>query len=142
MSLHMTQGSTYTDRDGQVKTFTNIDWDKKTSVGFSRTEEERLKDEEDSKNILNNIINAILALPAVNADRRYDHLKNRMREYGITWNERAVRETCLIKANDPFGDYAGFLFLNVWRNTIPERNWFVDLSYEEIAEGKWKEYVK
>lgn len=32
MSLHLTKGSNYEDRDGQIKTFTTVDWSKKTKI--------------------------------------------------------------------------------------------------------------
>lgn len=42
MSLHLTKGSTYEDRDGQAKNYTVVDWSRKTQVGqTSYTEEEK-----------------------------------------------------------------------------------------------------
>lgn len=137
MSLHMTKGSSYEDRDGQVKNFTEIDWSPKTKVSIAISKEELDEAKTLLKKDTEGRISAILSLPAVYAPSMYDCLKNRSAEKGITWNEAAVRDSCKIDL-----DYARDLFNLTWKNTVKPEFWFEDISYEDISKGEWKKYSK
>lgn len=146
-------GGAYTDIDGMRKQFTYIDHDRHTSRvdTFARESDEvkearkkRLEDiRKGLKEYNNKMIAEILALPAVNAVRGtdtfieqalYQEFVKRSVEDGITWNEPVLRAACDINTN-----LCRDLHMRVWKHTIKEDHWFVDMSHEDILSGKWKE---
>jgi hypothetical protein len=122
-------GGTYIDNDGQSKQFTYIDHDKKTKVAPSKplSEDERASLKDSLKQYEQNMIEEILAFPAVNAVRNpfglYEEFVIRS-ESGITWHEQMVREACSI--NDTLRRN---LHTQLWRRTVKEQFWFEDMSH-------------
>lgn len=139
-SDHYTSAQHYRDLDGNSKSFTFVDHDVKTSISVTSSTKEEV--EELKRQIVKdteNSINAILALPAVNALRdphgMYESLIKRNMEKGvIEWDEEMVRNMCKIDSTFRYN-----LSISIWKNTVKEQYWFEDMSYEDIIAGKWKE---
>lgn len=136
MSLHLSSNKAYVDMQGNRRNFDIVDYDVKTSIGTSKlTEEELAKLQKDIKNHLVIKVRALLSLPAIYI-RDHNPLLTRVENGRIEWDASAAAEALLI---NPDLLHSTFNFL--WKNLIPEMYWNVDLSYQEIIEGKWKNYV-
>ena len=131
-------GGRYTDESGMSRQFTYIDHDKKTKIGLNSMSDSEFQSLKKNINTaIDREIDEILALPAVNISNNeglYDEFIIRDQEKGILWHESMVRDACRI--NDILRHN---LHLRVWRNTVKEKNWFVEMSHEDILAGKWKE---
>lgn len=145
-------GGAYSDIYGHSRNFTYIDHDRHTSrtqlgrESASTLEEKQQRLDALQKEIKDHndqMIEEILALPAVNAVRNEDNFIDkalyeefiiRSVDTGITWNEQVLREACTLNHN-----LCRELHQRVWRHTVKEQHWFEDLSHEEMLSGKWKE---
>lgn len=133
-------GGAYVDNDGQTKQFTYIDHDKKIKKSsYAGTAEETQTAKQLSKESNEKRILEVLAMPAVSIagfnDGMYEHLIVRDKDKGISWHEKAVRETMLTDAQ-----FAYTLSMFVWKRTVREVNWFDDMreDHEAILRGEWK----
>lgn len=140
-SQHYTSAQHYKDNDGNMKSFTMIDHDKKSKASRSVMEEGELEKLKQSiKDFANEQVDRILLLPAVNAIRNpyglYEEFIIRDQKEGIIWDENVVREACSINH-----ELARMLLLQVWRTTVKEMYWFEELSIEEMKNEKWREWM-
>lgn len=131
-------GGAYTDIDGMSKQFTYIDHDKKTKV--SRATKENLEDLQIvMRTFAEMAIEEILAMPAVNAVRNpdglYEEFITRDPEKGITWNERVVKDACMINST-----LRSNLWNQVWKASVKMQYWFEDMPHEDIIAGEWKKW--
>lgn len=127
--------------DGQHRQFTVIDHDKKLKIATDSTSDEELKALHESNQIsIIKTIDEILALPAVSFLRSgnmfaEDYIERNM-DKGIIWREQMVRDALSINDNLRYS-----IRNQVWKNTVTETYWFEEMSYEDILEGKWKEWI-
>lgn len=143
---HFTAADNYRDIDGNMKTFTTIDYDTKTTIGTTKpmvkSEVGKLKDE--MKRYKEETILEILAMPAVNALRmdssgRFESLVHRNEEKGvIEWNESVVR--AMLDIND---DLRRTVSLLLWRTTVKEEHWFDSIreDHKAMLRGDWKKLI-
>lgn len=134
-------GGAYTDIDGMSRQFTYVDHDKKTKIASGKLAKDELsKIKQELIDYTERKIAQILALPAVNVhnpDGLYEEFIIRdVDTRTIKWHEEMVKNTCRINSV-----LMGNLFNTVWRNTVKEQNWFIDLSHEEILAGEWKKLM-
>lgn len=144
-------GGSYVDIYGNRKQFTYIDHDRHTSMlkgSLERdTPESKQKREEMAKELKekvksykNEVIEEILALPAVSLIRSGNTYSEdfiiRDEQKGILWNEAVVRDALNINDN------LRYTIRNiVWKNTVKEQYWFSDMDHEDIIKGKWREWI-
>ena len=141
---YYTSPDNYTDIDGNLKTFTYIDHDKKTSISMStETEEEREERKKNHKTLLQQTIDEIIEFPAIYAaypedDMLKAHLFNEIinSEDGVKWDIPILKEICMIDR-----DFALLLRSRLWKQYIKPENIFKELTHEEFMEGKWKELI-
>ena len=144
-------GGAYTDIDGMSRQFTIIDHDRHTSRTKMGRESDEVKAQKTKKleelaaSIKKNNddkISAILAMPPYDMGMGQDDIVNKILFTNLIlrdpprWEENMVREICSIDK-----DLCSRLFNETWRNTVSQENWEVDMSYEDIIAGKWKELI-
>lgn len=141
-SDHYTSAQVYRDLDGNHRQFTYIDHDVKSKyTAPPLTEEEAVALRDTVQSDINKQINMILALPAVSllkSGNAYaeDYIERDVENGLIKWRESMVRDALSINHN------LRFTFLNaVWKSTVQSQYWFLDMSYEDIIAGKWKELI-
>jgi len=130
-------GGAYTDIDGMSKQFTYVDHDKKTTISTHNEDTKEVK--EALKSHTDQVIEAILSLPAVNAVRNPDGLYEefiiRDKELGISWNEHVVRDALPLNSTLRYN-----LFNQVWKASVKMQYWNEDMSYEDIIKGEWMKW--
>lgn len=141
-SEHYTSAEVYRDLDGNHKTFTYIDHDKKIRIaaGEPLTEDQLTSLKESVSSQIDNSIEEILALPALSAatpDGLYEEFVTRdMSKQRIVWQEEMVRDACRINHNLRHN-----LWNTVWKNTVKSQYWFEEMDHEDILNGKWEEWI-
>lgn len=127
-------------KDGLTKQFTIIDHDKKTKINTNAplSEGKLAELHKEIKEYKERRIEQILQFPAASASiELYGVFTNRNEQTGVTWNEPAVREACMI-------DQDGFLDnlrLHLWRKTVQEKYWWDSMSHEDVMAGEWKKLM-
>jgi hypothetical protein len=142
-----TSPQNYRDIDGNMRTFTVIDCDKRTNISTKYISPEEFQEAKDYlKKKKEEYIKMILSLPAVSILRsnRPEFLENlglinRDPERGIVWEENAVKEYCDINELIP---YVTGLWKDVWFGTVKPEFLHENLSFEDIVKGKWKIMVQ
>ena len=131
-------GGAYTDIDGMSKQFTYVDHDKKTKISTHNKDTKEVK--EALKSHTQQVIEAILAMPAVNAVRNpdglYEEFIQRDSQTGITWNEHMVKDALPLNSV-----LCHNLFTQVWKATVKMQYWNEDMSYQDIINGEWKKWT-
>lgn len=127
----------YVDMEGNLKTFTHIDYDLKTEISpYSESDQEKADREEWMKNFRKEKIKEILSLPAVSA-AYYEHLRDFVipGEHEYTWNKEVLENADNIMLYN--------IRLLTWRNTVKEVYWFheMDSDHEAIITGRWRELI-
>lgn len=140
-SDHYTSPANYKALDGQMRTFTYIDHDKKTKIGaVNVTPEQILKAKDEFKQSLEREIDKILALPAVNAVRNpdglYEEFIERSEDKGIIWRPEMLREALRISPS-----LSHNLWISIWRASVLPQYWYESMSYEDILQGKWEAWA-
>lgn len=142
-------GGAYTDMDGMARQFTVIDHDRHTSRTQLGRESEETKEDREQRlsNLRTSItearerrINEILAMPAISFVKSGNTFAEdciiRDLEKGIIWDEKFVRG--FLEARP---DMVYVMYNSVWKNTVKPQHWDLDMSYEDILAGKWKELI-
>lgn len=131
---YVNTGNAYKDMDGNMKQFTHVDHDKKTSISTSVHDSDV-----DLKNYYEENILEVLTLPAISlANDKFEYLIIRDREKGIIWNEKAVREKMML---DFYSNY--IIRMRAWKGTVQEINWFDPIceDHEAMMRGDWKSLI-
>lgn len=144
-------GGAYIDINGMSRQFTIIDHDRHTSRTKSgrESEESKLAKQERLANLQKEIatinqkrILATLSLPPYDMSIgetdpiRKIIFSSFLNKETVCWDENVVKSACEIDTQLSIR-----LFDETWKHTIPEQNWYVDMSYDDIISGKWKELI-
>lgn len=142
-SDHYTSAQHYKDLDGNMKNFTFVDHDVKSSATLTPplSDEERNVLKDTVKGEAQRQIEEILALPAVSLLSSgnlfaEDYIERDVEKGTIKWRERMVRDSLTINS-----DLRYVFHKAVWKNTVKEQHWFDEMSHEDILAGKWKEWI-
>jgi hypothetical protein len=141
-SDHYTSAEVYRDLDGNHRQFTFIDHDVKSKYTAPPLSEEELTAlKVTNQNDINKQIDVILALPAISLIKSgnifaEEYIERDSDSHLIKWRENMVRDALTINHN------LRFTFLNtIWKSTVQPQYWFVDMPYEDIMAGKWKDLI-
>lgn len=142
-------GGAYTDNDGMSRQFTYIDHDKHTTRTKSGREavetveekEKRIKELTDSISLNNQKrIDEILAMPAVafamSGNTFSEDCIIRDEKKGIIWDETFTRNFLTIRT-----DMIYVISNIVWKRTVKEQNWDVELTHDQMMAGEWKKLM-
>lgn len=92
MSLHISKGSTFVDRDDNIKTFTNVDWSKKTQSGpVPLTPEEKKALLDSLSEYRTSLIKRLFAINPFYIMREFPQFVIR-HEKGLQWNGAMVSD--------------------------------------------------
>lgn len=127
---------TYRDRDtDQERQFTYVDYSKKTKVSTHMKETE-VDVQQDLNLYRESKLKALMALPAVGAVKSHPHLIKRGEgREAMGWNLDTIGQVCS-DLNVLYDVYN-----LTWRRVINPLYWDIDMSFEDVANGGYKQYL-
>lgn len=133
---YYTSATHYKDEDGNMKNFTFIDHDIKTSIGvLIEGEDNKRAREAWMTKYKEESIAEILVMPPISCPAHVidTYIIRDVEQNKLRWNEELVRTNCMANS-----DVLYSLKMLTWKRTVSEPHWHEDMSHEDMMAGKWK----